>query len=126
MDTYETEEFTGFVGSVEGGRIAEDATHHLKELIVEMRRVAQTSGGTPKGKLAITFTFKLDRNLIEVDGAIAVTMPRAKRERTLLFLDKDGRLALNNPQQIAMELPAGPAPVRDVPAVDQPPVRKVG
>lgn len=124
-ESVESSEFTEFVATVEGGRIAEDAAHHLRELIAELRRVANTSGGTPKGKLKLEFAFKYDRGMVEVDGAIGVTLPRAKRERTLLWIDKDGKVLAHNPSQMVMELPAGPAPVRDIPAAESPAIRKV-
>lgn len=100
------------------GSFHEEATEALSSLVKELARVAEASGGKPKGKLVLTINFQLDRGIMDVDPSVKVTQPATVRARTIMYPAPDGRLSKNDLRQgmLALEQArdVGHGKVRDI------------
>ncbi len=96
------------------GRFHDEATQALGALVKDMMRVADISGGKPKGTFVLTLKMSLDRGILELDPAVKVTAPATIRARTIMYPDKNGRLSRNDISQTQLAL----AESRDVSTTD--------
>jgi hypothetical protein len=103
------------------GRFDEEATQAVRELVRAMTRVAETSGGKPKGQIVITLKLQLDRGVFDMDPAIKVTTPATQRARTIFYAMPDGRLSKHDHRQTELALSGA----RDVSTADDRPIRVV-
>lgn len=86
------------------GRFHDEATAALSGLVKEMMRVADISGGKPKGAFVLTIKMSLDRGILDLDPAVKVTAPATVRARTIMYPSPDGRLRRNDINQTALAL----------------------
>lgn len=91
--------FSDLVRTIARGALDEDATVQLKELVKEMTRVGETTGGKPKGKITLTITFVLDRGVMDVDPRLSVVRPTPVRARSILYPQRDGGLSKEDVRQ---------------------------
>lgn len=94
--------FQQFMCLVEDGQLHADLSTALHRLIGDMQNHLITVGGTPKGKIAITFDFKLEGGVIEVTGNYSVTAPKRVGGRSVFWVTPDNHLTGRNPKQLDM------------------------
>jgi hypothetical protein len=99
--------FSGFIEGLSRGSLNDEATDQLRELVKEMTRIAETSGGKPKGKLVLTINLMLDRGIMDVDPKLTVTRPTPVRARSVMYALADGRLSKNDVRQNELALSSG-------------------
>jgi len=98
--------FADLIRSLGSGRFHDEATEGLSMLVKEMTRVAESSGGKPKGQLTLTIKLQLDRGVMDLDPSITIKTPATVRARTLMYPSADGRLTRNDTRQGMLELEA--------------------
>ena len=91
--------FSDFVRTMTRGALDEEATAEMQELVKEMTRIAETSGGKPKGKLVLTVNFSLDRGVMDVDAKVTIARPARVRARTIMYPQRDGSLSKEDESQ---------------------------
>lgn len=101
------EQFSDFLPTIARGDVDRELTAQLRELVIEMQRVAENAGGKPKGKISLTIGFTLDRGVFEVDPRISVTKPSPIRARTVMYGTTDGRLTRQDERQGSFALESG-------------------
>lgn len=111
-DPSQMNSFQQFVGQVEDGQLHADLTQAMNRLVADMQNHLINVGGTPKGKIAITFDFKLEGGVIEVAGNYSVTAPKRVGGRSIFWVTPDNNLTGRNPKQMDM--------LRDVGGAAQP------
>lgn len=118
-------DFQQLLGTLEDGRLVQDVTDQLRELVGAMQRHAVQTGGKPTGRLTLTLNLKLDSGIFEVQASSAVVQPKPIRGRSILYGTRDGLLSPNNPRQLEFGLGAA-GPVRDVATPAAGEVRRLG
>lgn len=89
--------FTDTLGEVENGALLEDLTKKLQELT---RAVIDT--GKP-GTIKVSLTLdRAGRRSVSIDGKIDVKIPEHTRPSSTFFLDEQGTLLRNDPNQPAL------------------------
>lgn len=91
--------FAAFLGEVENGVLHADLTEALADLVAALNDHRQQRGGKPKGRIAVTFDFKLDGDVVEVGGEIKLTKPKTERGRSIFWTTPENRLSKLNPRQ---------------------------
>lgn len=113
--------FAQMLRDLGGGSFHREATEALASLVKEMWRVAEATGGKPKGTFDLKIKFVLDRGIMDVDPAVKITAPATVRARTIMYPTPDGRLSRNDLRQGQLALEGArdvsTAPVRDIRSV---------
>lgn len=112
-DTGQLRSFTALLGAVEDGQFHADLTDALREIVAELQDSFRDQGGKPKARLDLSFDFRLDGGVIEVNCDLKVKKPRAQRSKSVFWSTPDNLLTRRNPKQ--QELP-----LRHVPPVSAP------
>lgn len=107
MPEPEVLDLSDLLQSISGGDFHVNATRKLAKLVETMHAVARNAGGAPKGKLAISISFKLDRGVMEIDADAKVVEPATVRGRTILWATEQGGLVREDPRQGSLALTAG-------------------
>lgn len=103
--------FVEVLADIEGGRLLEDLTSGLTELVSQVLAVRKGGG----------MTLKIDvspngETSVEVRAKVNVNAPEPPRERTIMFADEAGGLRRDNPRQMRLPLrEVSPAALHDVP-----------
>lgn len=104
--------FLTLLAACEDGALLSELNDRARELIAVMQNEATSRGSKPRGSLALSFEFKLDKGIVEVSADVKVREPKAERSRTIFYRLNDNTLSPNNPKQITMDL-GGPRQVED-------------
>lgn len=104
-DTAPIRDFASFLRVVEDGRLADDLTGELQDLIAEMQ---DSAGGQTmtKGKITISLDLKFDpkSGMFEVAGDYKLAKPKAPRGRSIFWSTAENLLTRFNPRQSDMFL----------------------
>jgi len=103
--------FSTFLADFARGSLDDEITDQLTELVREMTRISETSGGKPKGKLTLSVEFVLDRGVMDVNPKLNVTRPTPLRARAVMYPTRDGGLSSQDESQHRLALSGE---VRDV------------
>jgi hypothetical protein len=104
--------FTQFLLTLDNGDAHEQASQDLQHLLKVIGIRARDSRKSAKGKIVLTVNIVGDHNdVLDVSYDIKLDEPKKRRERTVLWADKNGNFTEKNPRQV--ELPMG-SHVRDV------------
>lgn len=93
---------TDVIKACGGGAFHDEATAELQALVKDIRRVAETIGGKPRGMLTLKLKLTLDRGIFDVEAGIAVTSPAVIRARTIMYDAEDGSLFKNEQRQLSL------------------------
>lgn len=91
--------FAEFVGFLEDGQLNVELSEVLRELSGDLRNAAIEGGGKSKGKLDVTFEFSLEGGIFTIASKHKVTLPPAKRPRSVMWATADNRFTPSNPMQ---------------------------
>lgn len=92
--------FASFLALVEDGRLADELTSELEDLVAEMQDSA--GGNTPtKGKITIALNLGFDpkSGMFEVSGDFKVVKPKTPRGRSIFWATAENLLTRFNPRQ---------------------------
>lgn len=104
-----THDFGVLVGTFDSGKLRNEASRQLKELIENLQDQATQTCRSAKGKLTVDFDFNIDpTGLAKVHAEVTKKLPKPVRAGDAFFVTKGG-LSRKNPKQ--QELP-----LREVPA----------
>lgn len=107
--------FGALLQNLEEGQLINDAGDALSDLNRKLARISEAQGKA-KGTLTIILNLEAEKGVVEVTGKISVKDPVLARDRTVLFLTKDG-LQVDNPKQAKLalrEVPKPNDPARDI------------
>ncbi len=90
--------FGVFLGDIEDGRLHNDLTDALRDLVAQMHE-AQGRTGKSSGSLAITLAFKLEDGIIEVVADYKAKAPKLARGRSIFWATPENNLTKRNPAQ---------------------------
>jgi len=103
--------FIEVLADIEGGRLLEDLTSGLTELVSQV--IAVRKGGVMTLKIGVSPNGETS---VEVRAKVDINAPEPPRERTIMFADEFGGLRRHNPRQMHLPLrEISAAPLRDVP-----------
>lgn len=104
---------TVLLGLLEDGQLAKDFQEEIQTAITKTRDAV---GGRASGSCSITLklSLKIDGDGVEIASEISSNVPKPRRERTFLFVDKDGAVQTEHPRQINMFPEEVRAAARDV------------
>jgi hypothetical protein len=91
--------FTTFLAGLEGGRVHADLSTAIRDMVAELHDTRQNQGGKPKGKLVLSFDFRLDSDVIEITTDVKLTLPKQVRGKTVMYATPDNHLTSRNPRQ---------------------------
>lgn len=92
--------FGNFLALVEDGRLADELTSELEDLVAELQDAA--GGNTlSKGKISIALDLKFDpkSGMFEVAGDFKIVKPKAPRGRSIFWATAENLLTRFNPRQ---------------------------
>lgn len=101
-DTPANDNFAEFIRSISSGAFHDEATEALKTVVREIVRVAEASGGKPKGKLVLTINMQMDRGVMDVNPDVKITTPSTVRARSIMYPTRDGGLSRTDQRQLAL------------------------
>lgn len=115
MSTQPLGAFGALLLAAEDGKLADELSDRVKELVGTMAEEQRRRGGKPKGSLTLSLGFSLDSGgVMEVVANVTLKEPKAERSRSIFYALRDNTLSPNNPKQYAMDL----EPNREVPAAE--------
>jgi hypothetical protein len=88
-----------FVTSLEDGQLSVDCYEAIKDLSARMNEHAWHNGGKAKGKVVITMDFTQEGGLAEIKSGFKVTVPEAKRPKSIMWTTEDHRFTRTRPGQ---------------------------
>jgi hypothetical protein len=97
--------FVEELADLEGGRLIEDLTAGMSDLIAQVMAVRK--GGTLTLKIGI---LPNGETSVEVRGKIDINAPEPARESTIMFVDPEGGLRRDNPRQLRLPIDIGDYP----------------
>ncbi len=100
----EVRSFATFLGQIDDGVLHADLTEAVKEIVGEMRDIAEGFGGKPKGKLTLTLDLKLDSGVVEVTSKVKVDKPPVPRGKSVFWPAGDNTLSRSNLRQADLPL----------------------
>jgi len=98
--------FSQLIGALEEGALHHELTQQIQEIVATLNNHRAEYGGEPKGALSIALAFALKGSTIEITGKTTTTLPKASRERTILWTTGDNRLTRQNPKQMGLPFAA--------------------
>ncbi len=99
--------FAPMLAGLEDGALHSDLSEAVADLMGKVQRQAEHLGKA-KGALTLVLKFEADGfGVVTIDGAIKVVEPKPARQRSVRWLDAQGRLVSENPKQQKL-------PLRDV------------
>jgi len=101
----ELQTISSIITQLEGGEFDSECTLQLDEIGKYLRTRAM-QGMKGKASLSITINFDLDRGSVDLTGDISVKMPKAKRDRSTVYLLQTG-FSFNLPGQATLPLQMG-------------------
>lgn len=90
--------FLKLLNRLEYGRLLDDLDDHQVNLIRELAK-AEERGQSPRGTITLKVNFDFTEGTLDVTADVAVTKPRLKRARTVLFANKQGDVVGAAPRQ---------------------------
>lgn len=110
--------FGGLLQNLEDGKLIADLGVELEGLNAKLLRETQ-GGGKAKGELRLTLKLAADgAGIVQIDGEITVKAPKPARQRSVMWMTKEGSLATENPRQTKLplrEVAPPPAEQREAP-----------
>lgn len=86
--------FTDVIGDLQGGRVHQELTDQLNDLIKEVMEHRKA------GSISLTIDVKPNAaNQVEVKDKITVKLPQADRMKTMFFTNEEGDLLRRDPRQ---------------------------
>jgi len=98
--------FGHLISMAEDGRLHDDLSRQLNELISTLADHNRANRGKANGSLALTLKFSLDENNVEMKAEVKVTEPKQERTRTFMWAGPTKRLTGRNPNQRDMFMDA--------------------
>lgn len=99
--------FGAFIGAVEYGKLHGELTEALRTLNKTLCDHAAEFGGKAKGSLSLTIDLTLNGGLFEISADYKTKLPKAKRDRSVMWTTPNGDFAVSDPRQPRL-------PLRDV------------
>jgi hypothetical protein len=101
--------FVDIIGDLDDGRVVEEMTHQLREVV----RAVRTS--QKKGSVTLKIDIELDGRQFVVNASVKPTIPTPAAGMTIFFANDDGELRKDDPKQIPLKnLDRKPEPLRTV------------
>jgi hypothetical protein len=98
--------FTSVLGQLDDGKVAEELTRQLREVV----RACEAS--KQNGAINLKLTIKPEGRQFIIDSKITPTVPAVKPELSMFFADEDGSLRKDDPKQVPLRhvdvKPSGP------------------
>lgn len=95
--------FQAFVASVEDGELHKDLSEQLSDIVAALEKHQRDVGGKPTAALALTFNFKLEGGLLEIQCDFKTKLPKTSRAKSIFWTTPENNLSRRNPRQ--QELP---------------------
>lgn len=94
-------DFAVFLNELSEGRLRDEASRQLTELIAYLHSHALTTSGTGKGSITLKLNLAVDnRGLVTVDGETVVKQPKPLLGGDCFFVSRKGNgLSRTNPKQ---------------------------
>lgn len=105
----EVRTFALLLQNLENGDLLADLTRYNDDLTTELLRQAEALGKA-KGEIVLKLKYNADPTTVQIDGEITVKAPKAPRQRSVMWFNRDGSLSGENPRQQKLPLRQVPAP----------------
>ncbi|MGL4966132.1 MAG: hypothetical protein ACRC67_33235 [Inquilinus sp.] len=107
----ELRSFAQLIANLEGGQLNADASKMLADLNAALNNFVQEHNGKPSATLTLKLAVKLDGGTFDVKAKLALALPEAPRDKTVLWSTPGNVFTVQNPRQLDM---LGPREVRTI------------
>lgn len=103
--------FAQVLQMIEDGRLHQQLTDDLREMVATMSDHAAEHDGKAEGEIAITIKLKLEAQMFELKPEVKTKAPKPKHSKTVFWATPQNLLTRTNPRQMDM---FGDRPVRRI------------
>lgn len=96
--------FADFLRQIEGGRLLNEISDAMRDLIAAMEDRHADGANKVKAKVTLSLSLTLDRGSYDVVPKFEVKLPEQPRPRSIFWATPENNLTPQNPKQMTMDL----------------------